>query len=460
MKKVYKNLLFFFLLIFLTFNCTDDELNISRLERANNAPPSTSIGVGEEVETKKGIGMAYKETTWSTRIGRLKPFWHYSWNRDLRDEIPDSVEYVPMFWGSGSVTDSEIDKIKDLVNAGKVKNVLGFNEPDLETQSNLTVDEAIALWPKLEEIGVPLGSPAPTGTNNGWLDEFMTRAEQENLRVDFVCIHIYRSNNPDLFLDIVDNVFQKYNKPIWITEMAVVDDGAVSVEDNKYTYSQVLGTMRTLLPELYNRKYVKRFAWFTGTKDSPNYPRLVSSILYDEEDNLTELGQYYANYKPNLSSGPGSDPVIETVGEVPGNLLQNGTFETGDIEPWAGFKNAVISSAAQDPNTGNYLARIEPHDGSIYQLIDVEPEETYELSFFHRFKTIPSNTFNGVIRNEVGSKVKFVEYEIPKTDVWTENNIEFTVPEGVTKARLVFYKPQLTPLLPSFFLDDVVILKK
>ena len=61
--------------------------------------------------------------------------------------------------------------------------------------------------------------------------------------------------------------------------MAVVDDGAVSVEDNKYTYSQVLGTMRTLLPELYNRKYVKRFAWFTGTKDSPNYPRLVSSIL-------------------------------------------------------------------------------------------------------------------------------------------------------------------------------------
>ena len=25
--------------------------------------------------------------------------------------------------------------------------------------------------------------------------------------------------------------------------------------------------------------------------------------------------------------------------------------------------------------------------------------------------------------------------------VWTENNIEFTVPEGVTKARLVFYKP-------------------
>ena len=50
--------------------------------------------------------------------------------------------------------------------------------------------------------------------------------------------------------------------------------------------------------------------------------------------------------------------------------------------------------------------------------------------------------------------------QFPKTDVWTENKIEFTVPEGVTKARLVFYKPQLDPLLPSFFLDDVVVLKK
>ena len=65
-----------------------------------------------------------------------------------------------------------------------------------------------------------------------------------------------------------------------------------------------------------------------------------------------------------------------------------------------------------------------------------------------------------MIRDEEGNKVKFVEYEVPKTDVWTENKIEFTVPEGVTKARVVFYKPQKDPLLPSFFLDDVIVLKK
>ena len=191
--------------------------------------------------------MAYREQTWSSRIARLKPFWHYSWNRQLRDEIPDSVEYVPMFWGSGSVNDEEINKVKELVNAGEVKNILGFNEPDLVSQANMTVDEAIALWPKLESIGVPLGSPVMASNQGAWLDEFMIKAQENNLRVDFICIHIYQSNNPALFLDIIDNVFQKYNKPIWITEMAVVDNQANTVEENKYTTAQVLGTMRTCL---------------------------------------------------------------------------------------------------------------------------------------------------------------------------------------------------------------------
>ena len=69
-------------------------------------------------------------------------------------------------------------------------------------------------------------------------------------------------------------------------------------------------------------------------------------------------------------------------------------------------------------------------------------------------------SFNAVIGDELGNKVEFVQYEIPKTYVCTENKIEFTVPEGITQARVVFYKPQEDPLLPSFFLDDIVVLKK
>ena len=210
--------------------------------------------------------------------------------------------------------------------------------------------------------------------------------------------------------------------------MSVIDNQAETVEENQLTYSEVLGTMRKLLPELYSRDHVFRFAWFSATKDSPNYPRYAASILFDDDDNLTELGEYYSRYKSNSLAGGGSDPVIEIVEEVPGNLLMNGTFETGELDPWGGFKNAVISSAAQEPNTGNYLARVDPHDGSIIQIIMLESGKTYKLNFFHRFKTVPPNTFNGILRNEVGNQARFVEYPIPMTDVWTENTIEFTVP--------------------------------
>ena len=72
------------------------------------------LSVSEMILDKKGIAMSYKEVTWPTRVSRLKPFWHYSWSRDMREQIPDSVEYVPMFWGAGSVNDEEILRIKSL----------------------------------------------------------------------------------------------------------------------------------------------------------------------------------------------------------------------------------------------------------------------------------------------------------------------------------------------------------
>ena len=50
-----------------------------------------------------------------------------------------------MFWGESSVNDAEIARIKSLADAGVVKYVLGFNEPDLESQADLTVEEAIAM---------------------------------------------------------------------------------------------------------------------------------------------------------------------------------------------------------------------------------------------------------------------------------------------------------------------------
>ena len=139
---------------------------------SSSLSPSTS---NDLQNGKKGAAISYTDTNWSARVSRLKVFWHYSWGRDLRDEEPENVEYVPMFWGMNSATDEEVASINQLVEDGLIEAVLGFNEPDHEKQANMSVDKALALWPKLEQVNAPLGSPAAVNPLGSWMMEFMEK---------------------------------------------------------------------------------------------------------------------------------------------------------------------------------------------------------------------------------------------------------------------------------------------
>jgi len=192
--------------------------------------------------------------------------------------------------------------------------------------------------------------------------------------------------------------------------------------------------------------YFWRIKSFDGTNSS-------FSAVNTFKTNSTDSGS-----ESNTSSGTNSSQ--EQVKEVSGNLIKNGTFETGSISPWGGFKNAVLSSSIQQPNTGQYLARIEPGDGSLYQIIYLQPGEVYQLKFSAKWKDTPDRRISVKLKNEEGDKAVFFEYEIFESTDWVEYDIEFTVPDGVNIARLLFYKSQTNPILPSLFLDDFVIQKK
>ena len=267
--------------------------------------PSSSPSTSNDLQKgKKGAAIPYTNTSWWTMVSRLQVFWHYSWGRDLRDERPENVEYIPMFWGRNSVTDEEVARINQLVENGLIKAVLGFNEPDLERQANMSVDEALELWPKLEQINAPLGSPAAVNPLGSWMMEFMERADRMALRVDFVCVHSYGGANATSFLRKIENVYEAYSRPIWITEFAVADWQAETPMSNRHTPARVLDFMKEVLPALYQADYVHRFAWFNA---APENAALTSSILFDEEKELTPLGEYYANSRPNKNIGSGAE---------------------------------------------------------------------------------------------------------------------------------------------------------
>jgi len=124
--------------------------------------------------------------------GHLAAFnvgWYYNWNISKNSSL--DLEYVAIrqkrWWpGLG----------QDWKERG-VNHLLGYNEPDHEEQSNLTVDEAISNWPDLLGTGLRVGSPGVSDGGLKWLYEFLDKAEAANLRVDFIAVHYYRSySNP------------------------------------------------------------------------------------------------------------------------------------------------------------------------------------------------------------------------------------------------------------------------
>lgn len=423
-------------------SCEDNEIGGFDVQNLGEQPEVTA-------QDKKGSAYSYNSERWSHKTSDSKSHWFYHWGNTPREEIPEGVEYVPMFWGKGSVNEENINNVQQLIAEGRVNYVLGFNEPDGAAQANMTVDEAVERWGELESLNVPLGSPATVNPLNDWMQEFMQRAEAENLRVDFVTLHSYGGPNPARFIDKVKKTYELYGKPIWITEFAVADWGATSAENNRYSEEQVMEFMRVVLPALDQIEYVHKYTWFDGAGRAP----LASSALFGEDENLTPLGQLYANHMANAEIGPGTDTEFEPVVD-PDNLFINPGFESGQIEPWGGFKNGVQTAEATEPLTGNFVARIENGDGSLFYELTLEPGETYEFKYNTKWKETPDNTITAKIRNQDAGEVLFATDELSTSTEWQEGSITFTLPVSVgdDTVRIVFYKVNG---FPPLYLDDM-----
>ncbi|MFH4969446.1 glycosyl hydrolase [Gaetbulibacter sp. M240] len=407
--------------------------------------------ISEEAKLKKrGASFTSGSKDWSYKTSDLKAHWMYSWGRLPQEEMPANVEFVPMFWGKGSVNDENLANVKQYIDDGTVKYVLGFNEPDGATQANMSVDEAIALWPKLETLGVPLGSPATVDPLNGWMDEFMRRADELGLRVDFVAVHSYGGPNTLSLINKLKNTYNAYNRPIWITEFAVADWSATSPENNRHSDQQVQDFMTEILPTLDQIDYIHRYCWFPF---SGNAPQGTSSALFDEESNLTPLGNIYANHNPNLEIGPGQNTDYVPPVDL-GQLIINGGFESGSTDPWGGFKNRI---SGKTPKSGAFCGEVENGDGSLFTVAPVEAGKTYVLKFSSRWLETVANSFQPVLRNNDGNALLLRLDPVPLGDSWADTVFEYTVPDGVSELKIVFYKGQG---FPPFFLDDVSLKEK
>ncbi|MAZ21119.1 glycosyl hydrolase [Roseovarius sp.] len=190
--------------------------------------------------------------------------WYYNWRADqlyAPGRRSRQVEFVPMIHSAKDVG-------KPIRASGPVRALLGFNEPDGRSgkhQAGLSVERAVALWPRLMAKGVRLGSPATTqdGTlgPGSWQRRFMDQVEARGLRVDFMAVHYYsRDGDVGKFRRWLQAVHREYRRPIWVTEFALIDwsrPGSVS-------YGQSADFAQAAIEMMEGLPFVERHAWFAA----------------------------------------------------------------------------------------------------------------------------------------------------------------------------------------------------
>jgi hypothetical protein len=189
--------------------------------------------------------------------------WYYTWSPSHSGiTTPGGTSFVPMIWGAGAVTKSNL---ADVRREGHY--LLGFNEPDNAGQANMPVSQALSLWPQLMATGMTLGSPAVasgTATPGGWLARFMSGAKSRRYRVNFITVHWYGGNFVTAsavseLKSYIQAIYARYHRPIWVTEFALMRFGAATTFPTPNQQAAFVTAATTMLQHL---SYVQRYAWF------------------------------------------------------------------------------------------------------------------------------------------------------------------------------------------------------
>ena len=247
---------------------------------------------------KRGVSFNFNQLP---DLPLLSPYisWDYNWGNTPSDDAAmwfdaNEMDFCPMCWNGNY----SADKIRAFVAAHpNTKYLLAFNEPNLTDQANMTPSKAAELWPPVvalaKELNLKLVSPAMNyGTLAGysdpikWLDEFFAQPNVSLEDIDAIAIHCYMSS-PSAVQGFIEK-FEKYNKPIWMTEFCAWEEYAIHSEEDQMTY------MCSALNYLEQDDKVARYAWFIPRAKS-GYP-YMQLLTYYAPYELTPAGKVYCGF--------------------------------------------------------------------------------------------------------------------------------------------------------------------
>ncbi len=265
--------------------------------------------------SKKGVGFWNADNSfnaYSPFVDQLGCGWYYNWT-PVPDAAPAKIEaqFVPMIWGTKDASKKNLARLKE----SGAPALLGFNEPDAKEQADMTVDEALALWPRLMETGLRLGSPAPANAakKNSWLERFMTQTDSRGYRVDFICLHWYGDitapDAVDQLKTFLETQWERYRRPIWLTEFAGSTGPWLKILNPPVNPEKNAAFIRKALPMLESLPFLERYAWFELKWNEP--PWADVALFHPHTKTITVAGRAYQAIGSSSSNEAKKDLDLE-----------------------------------------------------------------------------------------------------------------------------------------------------
>ena len=224
--------------------------------------------------------------------------WSYNWantyasNQETKYQ-QYGIQYVPMCWNN-SYSAANISAYY-AAHASQQNYLLGYNEPNLTDQANMTPTQAAEKWGDVVALAknnnARLISPAMNwgtlpGYSNGvqWLQEFFTKVNPND--ISGIAVHIYMNTAKGTLSDL--QRYKVFGKPLWLTEFCAWDGTSTSAAQCQF--------MCQCINALEQDKDLERYAWFIprggyATEAEP----FMSLLTKTNPPALTERGVLFVN---------------------------------------------------------------------------------------------------------------------------------------------------------------------